>query len=101
MVGGETRGEPAGLALSSRNRYLDADARAQELGVEAVLATARAGLRHAHGLDLDYLVVTDPDLGELPPDVRPGTPARLLAAVRVRGTRLIDNLPLTLGPPAR
>ncbi len=112
VVGAETRREPDGLALSSRNRYLDPEQRkraaalirvleagrtAQDRGPEAVLATARAELRRAHGLDLDYLAVTDPDLGELPAAPPPGTPGRLLAAVRVGSTRLIDNLPLTLG----
>ena len=49
------------------------------------------------GLEVDYLVVTDPDLGALPADVAPGTPARVLVEARVGSTRLIDNLPLTLG----
>ena len=39
---------------------------------------------------LDYLVVTDADLGP----VRPGAPARMLVAARVGTTRLIDNAPL-------
>jgi len=112
VVAGETRRERDGLAMSSRNRYLDRDARrraaalprvlhtardAEDRGPEAVLATARAEVRSAHGLDLDYLVVTDADLGPLPADPAPGTPGRLLVAARVGGTRLIDNLPLTLG----
>ena len=115
VVGAPTRREDDGLALSSRNRYLDAEEReeaaalvrvleagrsAQAQGPAGVLATARAELRRAHGLDLDYLVVTDPELGPLPTDPPPGTPGRLLAAVRVGGTRLIDNLPLTLGGTA-
>ena len=115
VVGAETRREPDGLAMSSRNRYLDPEARdraaalprlleaaraAQGHGPDAVLATARARLREAHGLDLDYLVLTRPDLCELPADPAPGTPGRLLAAVRVGGTRLLDNLPLTLGGTA-
>jgi pantoate--beta-alanine ligase len=115
VVGAETRREPDGLAMSSRNRYLDPGARdaagalprvldaaraAQNHGPNAVLATARAGMRVAGGLVLDYLAVTGPDLGELPADPPPGTPARLLAAVRVGDTRLLDNLPLTLGATA-
>jgi len=112
VVGAPTLREADGLALSSRNRYLDADQRlaatalSQALfaaqreaayGVDAALQSARAELREAHGVDLDYLVITDPDLGELPAEPPAGTPARMLIAARVGTTRLIDNLPLTIG----
>ena len=112
IVGAETVREPDGLALSSRNRYLDDEERREAVvlsqaleraqqdaarGVEAALGAARAALRASHGVDLDYLVITDPDLGELPRDVAPGTEARVLIAARVGSTRLIDNLPLTIG----
>jgi pantoate--beta-alanine ligase len=112
VVGAETVREEDGLALSSRNRYLDPDQRAQaatlsrvlraaqdaaEYGAASALAAARAELRAAQGVDLDYLVVTDPDLGALPDDVPPGTEARALIAARVGSTRLIDNMPLVLG----
>lgn len=114
VVGAETVREPDGLALSSRNRFLDTEqrVRATELsralyravahgaeGADHALAEARAELRRAHGVDLDYLVITGPDLGPLPRDVRPGTVGRILIAGRVGGTRLIDNMPITLGPP--
>jgi pantoate--beta-alanine ligase len=65
--------------------------------VEAALGAARAALRTSHGVDLDYLVITDPDLGQLPADVPPGTEGRVLIAAKVGSTRLIDNLPLTIG----
>ncbi|WP_028651558.1 pantoate--beta-alanine ligase [Nocardioides halotolerans] len=115
VVGAETQREPDGLALSSRNRYLDTDQRLEAAvlsralraaqqdavrGVDAALGAARAALRTSHGVDLDYLVVTDPELGELPGDVRPGTEARILVAAKVGSTRLIDNLPLTIGTQA-
>jgi pantoate--beta-alanine ligase len=108
VVGAPTVREPDGLALSSRNRYLDADQRvaatalsralraAQDnsgYGVEVALREARGELRE-HLVDLDYLVVTDPDLGELPAAVPPGTEARILVAARVGTTRLIDNMEL-------
>jgi pantoate--beta-alanine ligase len=112
VVGAETQREPDGLALSSRNRYLDTDQRLEAIslsralraaqldaqrGVVAALGAARAQLRATHVVDLDYLVVTDPALGDLPADVPAGTEARILVAAKVGSTRLIDNLPLTIG----
>jgi pantoate--beta-alanine ligase len=116
VVGVETVREEDGLALSSRNRYLDPEQRHASLalsralvaGAEAAaeiaedsasgpadraLAAARAVLRDAHGVDLDYLDVTGPDLGPAPDR----GPARMLIAARVGTTRLIDNTALTLG----
>jgi pantoate--beta-alanine ligase len=107
VVGAETVRESDGLALSSRNRYLDADQRRQATAIsralfaardaaghgrEAVLDAARHELRHAHGVDLDYLELTAPDLGPAPET----GPARLLVAARVGSTRLIDNVALEL-----
>jgi pantoate--beta-alanine ligase len=120
VVGAETQREPDGLALSSRNRYLDDEQRreavvlnralraaqeAAEYGADKALAAARAQLRTSHVVDLDYLVVTTPDLAELPSDShsapgKAGTEARILVAAKLGSTRLIDNLPLTIGRPA-
>ena len=114
VLGGETVREPDGLALSSRNRYLSPVEREQALALSRALraaqtaagdgpaaaeAAALAVLASADGVDLDYLVVTDRDLGDLPVDVPPGTEGRALVAARVGSTRLIDNLPLTFGEP--
>jgi pantoate--beta-alanine ligase len=112
VLGGETVREPDGLALSSRNRYLDATQRQQAValsralraaqqaavdGPDAARKAALAALEAADGVELDYLAVTDRDLGDLPADVPPGTEGRALVAARVGTTRLIDNVPLTFG----
>ena len=108
VVGAPTVREDDGLAMSSRNTYLDHEQRPAALtlssalraaaenadqGPEHALAAARAVLRTAQGVDLDYLVVTDPELGPAPSTGE----GRALIAARVGATRLIDNLPLRLG----
>ncbi len=112
VVGAETVREPDGLALSSRNRYLSEDQRVEATvlhralsraqqdaahGLERALGAARAELRTTTAVDLDYLTVTTPGLGELSAEVPAGTEARMLVAARVGTTRLIDNAPLILG----
>jgi pantoate--beta-alanine ligase len=114
VVGAETVREPDGLALSSRNRFLDEEAREQALtlsaalwaaregaayGVDGALGSARAELRRSTGVDLDYLEITGPDLGPLPAEPAPGTTGRVLIAARIGATRLIDNMPITFGSP--
>ncbi len=110
VVGVPTVREPDGMALSSRNRYLDPAQRsaaaaisaalragqaAGPQGSEAVLAAARSVLAGEPGLVVDYLELTDPDLGPAPAT----GPARLLLAARAGGTRLIDNTSLQMGAP--
>ena len=108
VIGTETVREQDGLALSSRNRYLSEPERRTALalsralyagrdagpdGAEVVLKAAGTVLDTEPGLDLDYLALTDPDLGPAP---ERGA-ARLLVAARVGTTRLIDNLRVELG----
>jgi len=117
VVGAETVREPDGLALSSRNRYLDPEERQRATVLSRALRAAQE--RAAYGLpaarwaamgvldevpeselDLDYLAIRTPELEEVK-EVHPVDPvaARILVAGRVGTTRLIDNLPLTLGGP--
>lgn len=108
VIGAETVREPDGLALSSRNRYLDPEQRIEATGLSrtlfaardaahrgatAAMNSARAELRTTHAVDLDYLQITAPDLGPAPAS----GDARMLIAARVGSTRLIDNVALTLG----
>jgi pantoate--beta-alanine ligase len=110
-VGVPTVREEDGLALSSRNRYLDPAERAAALaisaalragaaagpeGADAVLSAARAVLAAERALVPDYLELTDPDLAPAPA----AGPARLLTAVRAGSTRLLDNTAITLAHPA-
>lgn len=105
IVGAETVREPDGLAMSSRNRYLDATERrtavalsralraAQErapYGVPAARWAAMSILNVEPGLELDYLALTSTDLGEAPETGE----GRILVAARVGTTRLIDNMPI-------
>jgi len=102
-----------GLALSSRNVYLTDVERRAALVVPRVLemgaSTARDGgsardvvsvvqslLDEETHVITDYAVVTGPELGT-PPE---RGEARLLVAVRVGSTRLLDNTRLVLGGTA-
>ena len=99
-----------GLAMSSRNAYLSAEQRriapelAATLGdmarglaadggaVAPVVAEGQARLRAAGFTGIDYLAVCDAET--LAPLERVEGQARILAAVRLGGTRLIDNVPV-------
>ncbi|MCP3736225.1 pantoate--beta-alanine ligase [Sphingomonas sp. RP10(2022)] len=112
IVGVPTQRDDDGLALSSRNIYLDEEQRAKAvalpraLGVaaraiargddpEAALAEARGALVAA-GFVVDYVALVDAEtLSESPAADRP---RRLLAAARMGATRLIDNVPVEPNP---
>lgn len=107
----ETVREESGLALSSRNRFLDAKqhraalalsaaleaaASSADRGIDAVLAAAQSVLMGEHQVELDYLAVVNPSTF-LPVDDGYRGPARVLIAARVGTTRLIDNERIRLG----
>ncbi|KOS57434.1 pantoate--beta-alanine ligase [Rhodococcus rhodochrous] len=108
VVGVPTVREQDGLALSSRNRYLDpeqrriatvlsaalvAGAHAAAGGPEAVLTTAREVLAAEPEVELDYLELRGADLGPAPER----GDGRLLIAARIGTTRLIDNVGVAIG----
>ncbi len=114
VIGCPTVREPDGLALSSRNAYLEPAERAAapvvhrslQSGRAAILAGERdpasvrrlmadiieaephARLDYAEVVDADSFAVPDPLEGNL----------RLLAAVRIGRARLIDNVGVDIGP---
>ena len=108
--------ETSGLAMSSRNRYLDpaalevagqlskalnvGKAAAETLGAKPSLAVnaARARLDGVPEAKLDYLALVDPSSFELIDDSFTGRALMLIAAV-VGSTRLIDNLTIDFQEP--
>lgn len=96
--------EPDGLAMSSRNVYLDADARVQASALnraldaaeaahranefDGILSAAQAVLAEAF-IEPEYLELRDAET--LQPVTRPDRDALLLIAARVGSARLIDN----------
>ncbi len=109
IVGGETVRDADGLALSSRNAYLSADERAQAPAFHAALvaladavaagddpvsasAAATQSILSAGFAEVEYVTVRDAET--LSENLRPGYPGRVLGAVRLGQTRLIDNVPV-------
>ena len=105
--------EADGLAMSSRNAYLTPAERAIAGAVNRVLADVAARIAAAEavadalrwGVDcliargvgtVDYLGLRDAET--LDPTVTTARPARLLVAVRIGETRLIDNMPVGEAP---
>jgi pantoate--beta-alanine ligase len=111
IVGVPIAREADGLAMSSRNRYLDDVEREQAGALSAALLAgmyaasggaataldaARAVLEEVPAIAVDYLEVRDPMLGPAPAE---GI-ARMLLAARLGSTRLLDNIVLDIGATA-
>jgi pantoate--beta-alanine ligase len=107
----DTVREADGLAMSSRNRYLDEGERrlakavpaaldaaesAADQDVDAMVGAAQSALAGEDGADLEYLAVVDPATFRPVDDGYRGR-ALVLVAARVGGTRLIDNRFVHLG----
>ena len=107
IVGVETVRDGDGLALSSRNAFLSAEDRQRALAlpralqsarnqiasgepVGRALAAAKQSLVDAGFLKIDYFALID--AATLEPLSEPAGAMRLIAAVTIGGTRLIDNV---------
>ena len=107
IVGVPTQRDDDGLALSSRNVYLAADDRTRAVALPRALGVAARAIGRgvdsedallaaremmlAAGYDsIDYVTVVDAET--LAPSADLARPLRLLAAARIGGTRLIDNV---------
>lgn len=113
ILPGPTAREPDGLAMSSRNVYLDPQERAVAPQLYAVLKDMRADLAagrpiaetiengavrlESAGFSIDYLQVRDGDTLLPLEGSHPEGPARILAAVYLGNTRLIDNVGVMVG----
>lgn len=107
IIGVPTERAEDGLALSSRNQYLSPEERRKAPALYTTLQWVAEGWRAGEsaaeleraavrrlmeaGFVPDYVALRAPDLGPLMPEARHGV---VLAAARLGGTRLIDNLQL-------
>ena len=111
IVGVPIAREPDGLALSSRNRYLNEVEREQagalssallagmyaaSGGTSAALDAARAVLDEVPAIHVDYLQVRSTALGPAPKEGL----GRMLVAARLGTTRLLDNIAIDIGATA-
>ena len=106
IIGTPTRREPDGLAMSSRNMFLDSDQRSQATLISQALVIAQETdgsvaekLRAARfvvdgKIETSYLVAMSNDLSQELAVTDPNPEGRLLYAGVLGGTRLIDNMPI-------
>lgn len=113
IVGCPTVREPDGLAISSRNAYLDPDQRSRAASISAALGEAvdavKQGVRDARELiarvreriaeakpvEVEYVEVVDPNTLESVEKI--DRPVRMCVAARFGSARLIDNIALDVG----
>lgn len=117
VLGGETVREADGLAMSSRNAYLAPAERAIAGRLNAILRDGARALERRRDIEtteadikkhiaaagfskIDYVSVRDAEDLSVLPHAAVDRPARLLAAVWLSATRLIDNLPVLATPRA-
>jgi pantoate--beta-alanine ligase len=116
IVGVPTVREPDGLALSSRNGYLNAAERAAAPTLHRVLAHCSGEIARGQllarvldeggteieraGFALDYLEARHADTLQRIASLKDG-PIRLLVAARIGRTRLIDNMAVSRGRTAK
>ena len=114
IIGGPTVREADGLAMSSRNAYLDSSQRPAALSLSKALFHVRdrvaGGEQNARALVddaaerieghpetvIDYIEIVDPET--LEPVDTISREARMLLAVKIGSTRLIDNIALIPAP---
>jgi pantoate--beta-alanine ligase len=114
IIGVPTVREPDGLAMSSRNRYLTPDQRGAAVALPRAMQSAIAAIEGGADVagvllaleqeviaagfaSVDYATLADA-VSLTPLAVLGRTPARLLVATRIGGTRLIDNMAVNPAP---